>query len=97
MAKEIGGVRVVPNPLAADIFADDAIAIEDVNGTVRISLAVAKLDDGVAPSPLSLVVVGRLVMGEQSAQRLAIALANHFQAKGTNIAAAVRTSPFQSN
>lgn len=85
MAKQLGGVKIVSNPQAPDLFADDAVSIEEVNGTVRITLAVAKLDDGTAPSPMSLVVIGRLVMGEQSAQRLTASLLNHFNGRGVRI------------
>ena len=85
MAKQIGNVRITPNMTAPDLFVDDAVAVEDVNGTVRITLAVAKLDDGAAPSPMSLVVVGRLIMGDQSAQRLALTLLNHFRSRGVDL------------
>jgi hypothetical protein len=88
MVKELGGVRVVPNILAPDVFADDVIAVETVNGTVRITLAVAKLDDATEPSPLSLVTVGRIVMGEKSAQRLAVSLVGYFSSRGISLTTA---------
>ena len=85
MAKQIGNIRITPNMTAPDLFVDDAVAIEDVNGTVRITLTVAKLDDGAAPSPMSLVVVGRLILGDESAQRLAVTLLNHFRGRGVDL------------
>ena len=46
MANTAGGLPVVSNPFIADIFADEAIAFDMVNGTIRITLATIKMARG---------------------------------------------------
>jgi hypothetical protein len=60
-----------------DVFADEAVGFEVINGTIRITLAVAKMTDPVPPSPYCIGIIGRLILPIQSAQKLALSL-NHF-------------------
>ena len=52
MANTAGGLPVVSNPFIADIFADEAIAFDTINGTIRITLATIKMAEAAAPSPM---------------------------------------------
>jgi hypothetical protein len=71
MANETGGVSAISNPFAPDVFADEAVGFEFINGTVRISFGVVKMADPVPPSENQLVVMGRVVMPMDGARRLA--------------------------
>ena len=97
MAKEWGGIAVVPNPHAGDVFADEALAFELANGTVRITFAAARMTDGAPPSETALVVLGRLVMGTESAQRFAVGLFNFLNERGVTLDAVEPSSPPKAN
>jgi len=66
-------VRVVDNPLAGDVFADDAMSFSLLDGTVRITLCSTKWTQP-APGEGIRVVIGRLVMPLPAAQRLIVGL-----------------------
>lgn len=85
MANDFGGVKVVPNPHAPDVLADEALGFEIVNDTVRITFAVAKMLEGAPPSEVGLVTLGRLVMGKDGAQRLAVGLFNFLTERGVTL------------
>lgn len=59
---------------AGDVFADEAMDFDIVNGTLRIRFAVARPDAPTLPAKHRLVHIGRLVMPLESAQRMAGAL-----------------------
>lgn len=82
MANEAGGLPVVGNPFSADVLADEALAYEVINGTIRITFASVKMTEPAPPSPVQLVVVGRLVMGIEGAQRLSIGLFDFLKNQG---------------
>lgn len=82
MANEFNGVPVEPNPHSTDTFVDEALSFEMVNDVIRITFASAKMAEGVPPSPMQLVVVGRLLMGVAPAQRLAIGLFDYLKRQG---------------
>ncbi len=82
MAHKAGNIPVVAHPHLPDIFADEALSFDLVNGTVRISLASLKMAEPTAPSPMHYVTVGRLVMTVPGAQRLAIALFDYLKKQG---------------
>ena len=82
MADTAGGLPVVSNPFIADIFADEAIAFDAVNGTIRITLATMKMAQPAAPSPMQYVAINRVVMTLPGAQRLAIALFDYLKKNG---------------
>ena len=89
MANTAGGLPVVSNPFIADIFADEAIAFDTVNGTIRITLATIKMAEAAAPSPMQFVATSRVVMTVPGAQRLAIALFDYLQKNGLDPAEVV--------
>jgi hypothetical protein len=89
MANTAGGLSVVSNPFVADIFADEAIAFDNINGTIRITLATIKMAEAAAPSPMHFVANGRLVMTVPGAQRLAIALFDYLKKNGLDPAQVV--------
>lgn len=74
MGNEVAAAPVVSGPDAPDVFADEAIGFELVNGTVRITFSSVKMAEPAPPSPLQHVVIGRLILPIQSAQRLALGL-----------------------
>jgi hypothetical protein len=79
MAKDFSGTPVLANPFSPDILVDEALSFERINGTIRITLAAARMVDGVPPSPVQLVVIGRLIMGMDSAERLAVGLFDYLK------------------
>ncbi|SOB86669.1 hypothetical protein SAMN06297144_1777 [Sphingomonas guangdongensis] len=89
MADKAGGMNVVSNPFVADIFADEAIAFDVVNGTVRITLATMKMAEAAAPSPMHFVANGRVIMTVPGAQRLALALFDYLKKQGLDPATVV--------
>jgi hypothetical protein len=89
MANELRGVPVEASPFAPDVFADEALAFETAFGVVRITLAVAKMSEPVPPSTVKLVTIGRLVMGVEPAQRLAIGLFNCLKSQGVDLSASL--------
>lgn len=97
MANEFSGVPVVANPFASDVLADEALGFEIVNGSVRITFASAKMIEGAPPSPMQLVVIGRLVMGIEPTQRLAIGLFDYLKNQGLDPASVLAGQDQQPN
>lgn len=89
MAQTAGGLPVVSNPFIADVFADEAIAFDHINGTVRVTLATIKMAEPAAPSPMHFVASTRLVLTVPGAQRLAIALFDYLKKQGLDPAEVV--------
>jgi hypothetical protein len=87
MTNEFAGAPVLANAFSPDVLADEALGFEMINGTVRITLASAKMTDGAPPSDVQLVVIGRLVMGPESAHRLAVGLFDYLKKHGIGDAA----------
>jgi hypothetical protein len=90
MANEAGGIPAVSNPFAPDVFADEAVAFEIINDTVRITFGTVKMADAVPPSENQLVIVGRVVMTVGGAQRLALGLHSALTQKGLDPSASAR-------
>lgn len=97
MANDWGGISVISNPHAGDVFADEALAFELANGTVRITFAAARMTEGAPPSETALVVLGRLVMGTESAQRFAVGLFNFLKERGVAIDETPPSGPARPN
>ena len=70
-----GRIEVV-DPGSGDVFADEAVDFDIVNGTLRIRFAVAKPSASILPANQRLVHIGRLIMPIESAQRLSVGLYN---------------------
>jgi len=87
MAHGTGGLPVLGNPLAPDIFADEAIAFDHINGTIRITLATVKPSEPTPPSPMQFVTTSRIVMTVPGAQRLCLALYDYLKKQGMDPAA----------
>jgi hypothetical protein len=73
-----------------DVFADEAILFDLVNGTVRITFAVARNETPVVGSQPALVAVGRLVMTVAGAQRLSLGLHDFLTKHGCDPSASLR-------
>ena len=82
MAHEAGGLPCVSNEYLPDVFADEALGFELVNGTVRVTFGVVKMAEPAPPAPVQMVVMGRLVIGVEGAQRLAIGLYDYLKNAG---------------
>jgi len=82
MADKWGDVPAVANHFSGDVFADEAVGFENLNGTIRITFAVAKMIDPIPPSGLQMVNIGRLVIGPNGAQNLAVGLFNFLKDQG---------------
>ncbi|MBV8191486.1 MAG: hypothetical protein JO339_29895 [Alphaproteobacteria bacterium] len=72
----------IDNPLAPDIFADEAIGFFINQGTVKITFASARVNHVSSPGPVNRVVVGRLVMSVEGAQHLAVGLFDFLKSRG---------------
>ena len=90
MAKECGGMAIVANPFAPDLFADEALGFEISGGVIRITLASRKMKDGAPPSEPQWVVLGRLVMPAAGARSLAVGLFDYLKAIGLDPASTAR-------
>jgi hypothetical protein len=82
MANEYGDMPAVANPFAPDVFADEAVGFEVVQGVIRVSFGAIKMADAVPPSPNRMVVIGRLVLPVEGAQRLALGLFDFLKQQG---------------
>jgi hypothetical protein len=92
MSDSFMGVPVIGGH-AGDVFADEAIDMEFINGTVRLRFAVAVSTETVNPSARQFVHVGRLVMPAESAQRLCLGLYDFLKNVGLDPAALAGASP----
>ena len=79
-----GKYDVLPNPLAPDLFTDEAMAFHIVEGVVRITLGSMRSSEGIPPSDMHLVVQGRLLMSVPTAQRLVLGLHDFLRKHGAD-------------
>ena len=75
---------VIVDPGAGDIFADDALDFDVINGTLRIRFGVVGYDKPTVPAERRIVHVGRLIMPLESAQRMAVVINNVLKAAGVD-------------
>ena len=87
MANDVAFVGDFSTP---DFFADEAILFDLVNGTARVTFAVAKNETPVAGSKSALVAIGRLIMPVASMQRLSLGLHDYLVKQGLDPSASVR-------
>ena len=81
---------VVPNPAAPDIFADELVSLERVNGTIRFHHAVLRRDPSAA-GPRRRVEACTIILPEAAAQRLCLALYDFLNKQGLDPAKMVRS------
>lgn len=72
-----------------DVFADEVIGFENINGTIRIRFAVASPSEPVPPAPVQLEIIGRLIMPTAGAQKLCLALYDFLKNQGLDPSALV--------
>ena len=89
MANEAGGLPAVKGPVVPDVFADEALSFELVNGTIRIGFSSVQMIDAAAPSDVQHVLIGRLIMPVDSATRMAIMLNSYLESHGVNLKDAI--------
>ncbi len=87
MAREKAKRNTIPvsfmdNPLASDVYADEAAGFFINSGNVKITFASARVNHVSAPGPINHVVVGRLVMSVEAAQSLAVGLFDFLKSRG---------------
>jgi hypothetical protein len=75
-------VTFVDNPLAPDVYADDAVGFLFHNGIVKVTLVSARVNPVTIPGPIHRVSVGRLIMPVAGAQALAVGLFNFLKSHG---------------
>lgn len=90
MTQHAAGLPVIDNPLCPDIFADEALSFDNINGTIRVTFGVIKPQQPVPPSPHQFATVARLVMTVPGAQRLSLALYNYLESQGLDPTALVQ-------
>ena len=88
MAQGPGGFEVLENPMAEEIFADEALAFSLVNGVLRITLSSFRPTE--TGSAAAHVVIGRLVMPTVGAQGLCVGLFNFLKEMGCDPSAVVQ-------
>ena len=81
-------IEVIDNG-AGDIFADEALDFDVINGTLRIRFGVARPNSPTMPAQQQLVHVGRLIMPLESAQRLCLGLYDFLKSADLDPAASV--------
>lgn len=81
MADETPQPKVLDNPHSPDVFADDALSFSVLDGTVRITFSAFKFTQP-PPGEGCNVVVGRLVMPQAGAERLALGLFDFLKSRG---------------
>lgn len=72
-------VALIDNPLAPEVFADEAVGFFIHNGNVSITLASARVNHAKSPGPIGRVVSARLVLPLVGAQALAAGLYDFLQ------------------
>lgn len=82
MAHEAGGLPISFGANVPDVFADDTIMFDIVNGTLRITFGVVAPTEPAAPSPIGMCAIGRLILPMESAQRLSLGLYDYLKQKG---------------
>ena len=81
------------NPLAPDIFADQAAGTYLLNGVVRITLESARVNHQTSPGPVTRVVMGRLVMPVASAEAMARAILDLIEKQKSQPSSQVQGTP----
>jgi hypothetical protein len=76
------GIEIIDNPHAPDAFATDAVGYSLVAGNVGVTFVTTRLDHSVSPAQATGVVIGRLVMPVDGAQRLATGLLEFLKQRG---------------
>ena len=79
MANENMGLPAMFGSPIPDVFADEAVMFDMINGTIRISFAVVTPTEPGAPSTVAMASVGRLIMPVNGAQRLSLALYDYLK------------------
>jgi hypothetical protein len=64
-------VNFIDNPHAPDVFADGVAGVFNFHGNIRITFESLRVNHTTAPGPVNRVVIGRLVMPMDVAERLA--------------------------
>jgi len=82
MANEFNGIGALFGATVPDVFADDAVGFEVINGTVRITLGSVGRSEPIPPSDPVMAVIVRLVLPIESAQRLSLGLYDFLQKQG---------------
>ena len=75
-------VSFMDNPLAPDVFADEAVGFYFHQGVVKITFTSTRVNHVSSPGPVNRVVVGRLAMSAEGAQVLAIGLFDFLKSRG---------------
>jgi hypothetical protein len=88
-------IAIIDPGSGVDVFADEALDFDIVNGTLRIRFGIARPDKPTLPAQEQLVHIGRLIMPVVSAQRLCIGLYNSLKNAGLDPIATVGGSPEQ--
>lgn len=83
-------IEIVDPGGTGDVFADEAMDFDIVNGTLRIRFGVARPDVPTMPARQQLVHIGRLIMPVQSAQRLCVGLYDFLKSAGLDPSAALQ-------
>jgi hypothetical protein len=75
-------IQILDNPHSPDAFATDAAGFSLIGGNVGVTLVTTKVDHSASPPELTGVVIGRLVMPVDGAQRLVLGLQDFLRQRG---------------
>jgi hypothetical protein len=79
MAKNPEALPLLDNPLAPDVFADEATGFFLAGNNVRITFSSYRVNHTTSPGPVGRVVIGRLVMPLMAAEALHLGLADFLE------------------
>jgi len=82
MGNEGNGLTMQFGAPVPDVFADDAVMFDMVNGTIRITFGVMTATEPTPPSPVAMAVIGRLILPANAAQRLCLGLYDYLKKIG---------------
>lgn len=82
MANEAAGLPVTFGAPVPDVFADEAVMFDMVNGTLRVTFGVVAPVEPAVPTTMGMAVIGRLILPVPSAQRLCLGLYDYLKNQG---------------
>jgi len=89
MANEFDGLPASFGASIPDVFADEAVGFEVINGTVRITFGTVGRGEPVPPSEPKMQIIGRLIIPTGGAQRFCLGLYDFLKKQDLDPAQAV--------
>jgi hypothetical protein len=75
-------LQILDNPHSPDVFATEAAGFSLIGGNIGVTFVTTKVDHSSSPPELTGVVIGRMVMPVEGAQRLVLGLSDFLRQRG---------------